>query len=65
MKHERPRKYIMLTLMAHTFPRTLKLKVRGETYGWLEMAAYEVNPVFNYCNDISIASATRWESDCS
>ncbi len=39
--------------------RTLRLKVRGESYGWLNAAATEVNQVFNYCNEISINTATR------
>ena len=45
--------------MTRSFPRTLKLKVRGESYRWLDAAAIEVNEVFNYCNDISCATATR------
>ncbi len=32
-------------------PRTLKLKVRPEAYGWLSAAAVEVNHVFNFCNE--------------
>jgi hypothetical protein len=39
--------------------RTLRLKVRRETYGWLNAAAVEVNEVFNYCNEISLNTATR------
>jgi IS605 OrfB family transposase len=45
--------------MTLSFTRTLKLKVRTESYGWLNAAAVEVNQVFNYCNDISFATATR------
>jgi hypothetical protein len=40
-------------------PRTLKLKVRPESYGWLSAAAVEVNQVFNYCNETSLLAATR------
>src|SRR5689334_4767224 len=42
--------------MTRLFPRTLKLKVRSESYHWLDAAAIEVNQVFNYCNDISFAT---------
>jgi putative transposase len=45
--------------MTPSFLRTLKLKVRGEAYRWLDAAATEVNQVFNYCNEISYATATR------
>jgi putative transposase len=41
------------------FSRTLRLKVRSESYGWLDAAAGEVNQVFNYCNATSFAAATR------
>src|SRR5882724_5557302 len=33
--------------------RTLRLKVRGEAYPWLNAAAFEVNQVWNYCNETS------------
>lgn len=46
-------------LMPSTFTRTLKLKVRPESYGWLSAAAMEVNEVFNYANQISWQTATR------
>jgi hypothetical protein len=46
-------------LMPLMFPRTLKLKVRPESYGWLSAAAVEVNQVFNYCNETSLLAATR------
>jgi putative transposase len=39
--------------------RTLRLKVRREAYAWLNAAAVEVNEVFNYCNEISLKTATR------
>jgi len=45
--------------MTGSVTRTLKLKVRGESYRWLEAAAIEVNQVFNYCNEISFATSTR------
>jgi putative transposase len=45
--------------MPHSFMRTLRLKVRRETYGWLNAAAVEVNEVFNYCNEISLNTAIR------
>jgi putative transposase len=45
--------------MPRTFPRTVRLKVRSESYGWLNAAAMEVNQVFNYCNETSFAAATR------
>jgi putative transposase len=41
------------------FTRTVRLKVRAESYGWLNAAAIEVNQVFNYCNEISSATARR------
>jgi IS605 OrfB family transposase len=45
--------------MPSSFTRTLKLKVRPESYGWLRAAAVEVNQVFNYCNETSFLAATR------
>lgn len=45
--------------MSSSFTRTVKLKVRRESYGWLSAAAMEVNEVFNYCNQISWHTATR------
>lgn len=33
--------------------RTLRLKVRPESYRWLEAAAIEVNQIWNWCNEIS------------
>jgi putative transposase len=46
-------------LMPRSFMRTLRLKVRRETYGWLNAAAVEANEVFNFCNEASIKAATR------
>jgi putative transposase len=48
--------------MPSSFMRTLRLKVRRETYGWLNAAAVEVNEVFNYCNETSLKAATRTDS---
>jgi IS605 OrfB family transposase len=45
--------------MTGSVTRTLRLKVRSEAYRWLDAAAVEVNQAFNYCNEISIATATR------
>lgn len=39
--------------------RTVRLKVRTESYAWLNAAAIEVNQVFNYCNETSLLAATR------
>ena len=50
------------TLMPRSFMRTLRLKVRRETYGWLNAAALEVNGVFNYCNETSLKAATRTDT---
>ncbi|MGB6451751.1 MAG: hypothetical protein WBE92_13445 [Steroidobacteraceae bacterium] len=45
--------------MAYSVPRTLRFKVRGESYPWLNAAAIEVNQVFNYCNETSFLAARR------
>ena len=45
--------------MPSSFIRTLRLKVRPESYGWLNAAAIEVNQTFNFCNEASFAAATR------
>jgi IS605 OrfB family transposase len=44
---------------AASFTRTLKLKVRAESYSWLAAAAVEVNQVFNFANETSLKAATR------
>src|SRR5665213_4393246 len=44
---------------AVSFTRTLRLKVRAESYVWLNAAAEEVNAVFNYCNETSFKAVTR------
>jgi putative transposase len=46
-------------LMLSSFTRTLRFKVRPESYGWLSAAAVDVNCVFNYCNETSLLAATR------
>src|SRR3984885_4970616 len=51
-------------LMPLTFTRTLKLKVRPESYGWLSAAAIEANQVFNFCNESSWLAATRTDLKC-
>jgi IS605 OrfB family transposase len=48
--------------MASSFTRTLRLKVRPESYGWLSAAAIEVNQTFNFCNETSWLAATRTDS---
>lgn len=48
------------TILAET--RTLRLKVRRESYAWLCAAAAEVNQVFNYCNETSLLAATRTDT---
>src|ERR1700761_4225772 len=45
--------------METPFIRTLKLKVRSESYGWLNAAAIEGNQVYNYANETSWLAATR------
>jgi putative transposase len=45
--------------MPSSFTRTVKLKVRPESYGWLSAAAIEVNQTFNFCNEASWLAITR------
>jgi putative transposase len=45
--------------MRPSFTRTLKLKVRAESYSWLNAAASEVNEVFNYCNETAYLAIAR------
>jgi putative transposase len=40
-----------------TCMRTLRLKVKPESYAWLDAAAIEVNQVWNYCNEMSNRAA--------
>ncbi|HEY2682477.1 MAG TPA: transposase, partial [Steroidobacteraceae bacterium] len=40
-----------------TFVRTLRLKVKPESYSWLNGAAIEVNQVWNYANEVSARAA--------
>jgi IS605 OrfB family transposase len=44
---------------AASFTRTLRVKVKAESYGWLNKAAVEVNQVFNWANATSIDAADR------
>jgi putative transposase len=50
------------------FTRTLRLKVRSNSYKWLNAAAGEVNLVWNWCNEVSSKAAhpyhgpSRWLS---
>jgi hypothetical protein len=44
-------------IVAPTFVRTLRLKVKPEAYPWLNAAATEVNAVWNYANEISARAA--------
>jgi putative transposase len=48
--------------MTSSFTRTLRLKVRSESYGWLSAAAMEVNQTFNFCNEAALLAATRTDS---
>ena len=48
--------------MPSSVTRTLKLKVRPESYGWLSAAAIEVNQTFNFCNEASWLAITRTDS---
>ncbi|MFI4867573.1 MAG: hypothetical protein ACHQDB_10810 [Steroidobacterales bacterium] len=43
--------------MPLSLTRTLRLKVRAEAYSWVNAAAVEVNEVFNYCNETSLAKS--------
>ena len=40
-----------------TCVRTLRLKVKRESYSWLNQAAVEVSQVWNYCNETSYKAA--------
>jgi IS605 OrfB family transposase len=46
-------------LMPPSFTRTLRLKIRAESYPWLNAAAIEVNHVFNYANQASYDARRR------
>ncbi len=48
--------------MPRSVTRTLRLKVRGESYPWLQAAATEVNRVYNYCNEICVHTALRTDT---
>ena len=45
--------------MTATFTKTLRIKVKAESYGWLNAAAVEVNQVFNWSNETSMKAAMR------
>ena len=45
--------------MTLSLTRTLRMKVRRESYAWLNAAAVEVNEVYNYCNETSYNAARR------
>jgi len=45
--------------MPLSFTRTLRLKVRAESYPWLNAAAVEVNQVFNWANATSFDARRR------
>jgi hypothetical protein len=47
------------SLMTLSLTRTLRMKVRRESYAWLNAAAVEVNEVYNYCNETSYNAARR------
>ena len=52
----------MIDRNAASFTRTLRLKVRPESYAWLNAASVEVNQVFNFANETSLKAATRTDS---
>jgi putative transposase len=43
--------------MAVSCIRTLRLKVKPESYPWLDAAAVEINQVWNYANEVSARAA--------
>jgi len=50
---------------AGLFTRTLRLKVRPESYAWLNMAALEVNSVWNFANErasTALGNLGKWLS---
>jgi IS605 OrfB family transposase len=46
-------------LMPLSFTRTVRLKIRRESYPWLNGAAVEINQVFNYVNQVSYDTRRR------
>ena len=42
---------------AASVPRTLRLKVRGEAYPWLNSAATEVDTAWNWANEVGAKAA--------
>jgi putative transposase len=57
-----------LSIVPQICVRTLRLKVKTESYPWLNAAATEVNQVWNYANEVSarasrpFAGAAKWLS---
>jgi putative transposase len=47
-----------------TCVRTLRLKVRAESYAWLNAAAIEVNQVWNYADETSFRAARPFAGPC-
>src|SRR5271169_4376736 len=45
------------TVAARTCIRTLRLRVKPESYPWLDGAAIETNQVWNYANEVSARAA--------
>jgi hypothetical protein len=45
--------------------RTLRLKVKPESYPWLNAAAIEVNQVWNYDRDVNAAKNILFAGRCS
>jgi len=41
----------------HTVTRALRLKIKTESYAWLNAAAYEVNQVWNWAAEVSEKAA--------
>jgi len=55
-----PQEYLqMVDADTTSFVRTFRLKVKAESYGWLNAAAVEANQVWNWANATSIDAADR------
>jgi len=50
-------------LVGSPVSRTLRFKVRSESYGWLGAAAVEVNQVFNFYSEAALLAALGRVSD--
>jgi hypothetical protein len=46
----------------HSVTRTLRLKVKTESYAWLNTAAYEVNQVWNWAAEVGEKAARLFKS---